>query len=355
MIVASPAGTRLTNTCSHLGATTAAVITVAVVLVDRPALRDCFHVVAETAEVVDRPVAVHLLGEPIVLWRDPDGAVVAAPDRCPHRQAPLSLGAVTAGRLACCYHGWTFGAAGRCVLVPSAGEGRPVPPAAHLEVFETIERFGLVWVCPGRPRYPPPELAVDRDPAYRRINTGVQTWRASALRMTDNFLDIAHFPYVHTGTFGIGEQTLVPPIELGPLEDGFHGYAYEVDAANDAGAAASGEAGAVVHRRMTTGFHLPFTVRSTIHYAGGLDHVILLCSTPVDDAVSYFTFVVWRNDDHAVPAEDVVAFDRAIGEEDRRMLERVPGTLPLDIRSTANVQADRASVEWRRRLAELLG
>ena len=35
------------------------------------------------------------------------------------------------------------------------------------------------------------------------------------------------------------------------------------------------------------------------------------------------------------------------------MLERVPGVLPLDNTATVSVQADRASVEWRRRLAAL--
>src|SRR4029077_1950578 len=83
-------------------------------------------------------------------------------------------------------------------------------------------------------------------------------------------------------------------------------------------------------RRMTTGFHLPFSVRSTIHYETGLDHILLLLSTPVDDVTSLFTFVVWRNDDFTVPADEVLRFDKAIGAEDRRMLERVPGVLPLD-------------------------
>jgi hypothetical protein len=105
---------------------------------------------------------------------------------------------------------------------------------------------------------------------------------------------------------------------------------------------------------MTTGFHLPFTVRSTIEYETGLEHVILLCSTPIDDVTSYFTFVVWRNDDHSVAAEEVIALDRAIGAEDQRMLERVPGVLPLDAHATVSVQSDRASIEWRRRLAALL-
>jgi phenylpropionate dioxygenase-like ring-hydroxylating dioxygenase large terminal subunit len=216
-----------------------------------------------------------------------------------------------------------------------------------------IERYGLVWVCPGTPAGEPPAVSVEDDPTFRRINTGVEVWRTSALRMTDNFLDIAHFPWVHVGTFGRQDQTEVPPIELGPLDDGWYGYAYEVEAGNESGGASSGQTTAVVHRSMTTGFVLPFAVRSTIGYDTGLEHVLLLCSTPVDDDVALFTFVVWRNDDHDVPAEAVIALDRAIGAEDKAMLERIPGGLPLPAAATVSTQADRASVEWRRRLHEL--
>ena len=63
--------------------------------------------------------------------------------------------------------------------------------------------------------------------------------------------------------------------------------------------------------------------------------------------------MVWRNDDHTVPAEDVIVFDRAIGAEDKVMLERIPGVLPLAASATVSTQADRASVEWRRRLTDL--
>jgi phenylpropionate dioxygenase-like ring-hydroxylating dioxygenase large terminal subunit len=355
-------------------------------LVDRPGLVDQWYVVAEAADVGPGgpPLAVTLLGRPLVLWRaagtdhadagqidvgqidageiDADqidggqpvaGQIVAAPDRCPHREAPLSQGSVDDGRLVCRYHGWTFGAGGRCVLVPSSGEGRPVPPAAHLPIVRVVERYGLVWVSLGEPRRDVPHLAVDDDPSFRRINSGVEVWATSATRMTDNFLDIAHFPYVHVGTFGIADRTEVPPLDLEPLDDDFFGYRYDVEVANTAGATASGSSDAVVGRHMTTGFHLPFTVRSTIRYEHGLVHVILLCSTPIDDVTSYFTFVVWRNDDGSVPADEVIAFDRAIGAEDRAMLERIPGVLPLESTATVSVQSDRASVEWRRRFADL--
>jgi hypothetical protein len=105
---------------------------------------------------------------------------------------------------------------------------------------------------------------------------------------------------------------------------------------------------------MSTGFTLPFAVRSTICYDTGLRHVLLLLATPIDDVTSRFTFVVWRNDDDAVDAEAVLRFDLAIGAEDQTMLERIGGVLPLEPTALVNVQGDRCSVEWRRRLALLL-
>jgi phenylpropionate dioxygenase-like ring-hydroxylating dioxygenase large terminal subunit len=172
--------------------------------------------------------------------------------------------------------------------------------------------------------------------------------------MVDNFLDITHFPYVHVGTFGRGQDTRVPKFELGPLGDGYFGYSYEVLADNATGALVSGQSQPVVHRAMSSGFSLPFVVRSTIRYDSGLEHILMLLSTPIDDITSYFTFVVWRNDDFSVSAEEIIRFDLAIGAEDKRMLEQLSGVLPLDQTTLVSVQADKCSVEWRRQLADLL-
>jgi phenylpropionate dioxygenase-like ring-hydroxylating dioxygenase large terminal subunit len=332
-------------------------------LIELDALRHHWYAVAESAAVRaaapgeganGSAIGVRLLGDDYVLYRAIDGEVVAAPDRCPHREARLSEGAVGAdGCLTCPYHGWRFGARGTCVDVPSSGAGRPVPPAAHLDTVGVRDAYGLIWLCPDEPMGDVPGIRHDDDPTFRRINSGMQTWATSATRMTDNFLDIAHFPWVHTATLGLDAQQRVPSIELEQLDDDFFGYRYEVEVSNESGGTQSNLTTPVVHRRMSTGFHLPFTVRSTIRYETGLEHVILLCSAPIDDVTSHFTFVVWRNDDGSVPADEVIAFDRAIGDEDRAMLERIPGVLPLDAQATASVQADRASVEWRRRLAAL--
>ncbi len=319
------------------------------------AIRSAWHPVAESTDVTTGPFAFRLLGEDLVVWRAGSGDLVVAHDRCPHREAPLSAGTVDDGKLVCAYHGWSFGDAGRCVLVPSSGEDATIPPAAHLGTRWVDERYGLVWVSLDQPTTEIPTIAHEDDPAFRRINSGMQPWKVSAPRMVDNFCDISHFPWVHVGTFGGGQTPRVPRIELGDLDDGWYGYAYEVDANNpDLAAATTGTDEAVVHRRMSTGFHLPLSVRSTIEYATGLHHILLLCSTPVDDEHSLFTFVVWRNDDHSADPETTIAFDRAIGAEDQRMLEQLGGTMPLGRTDLVSVQSDRCSVEWRRRFAELV-
>jgi phenylpropionate dioxygenase-like ring-hydroxylating dioxygenase large terminal subunit len=325
------------------------------VLCQNPALRDAWFAVARTVDIGDSPTRVTLLATDVVLYRSASG-VVAAPDRCPHREAPLSAGTMRDGCVVCPYHGWSFGAEGRCTDVPSSAEHVPPPPRAHLATYACTEKYGLVWVCLGTPHLDLPVIPNDDDPSFRRINTPVEVWHTSAPRMTDNFLDITHFPWVHVGTFGRGQTTQAPKVELEELDNGWFGYRYEVKANNDTtgGAMASGQTEAVVERSMTSGFHLPLDVRSTIRYSSGLEHILLLLSTPIDDVTSYFTFVVWRNDDFAVSAEEIIRFDLAIGAEDKRMLELLDGVLPLDQTTLVSVQADKCNVEWRRRLVDFM-
>lgn len=326
------------------------------VFASNPVLQGYWYAVARSADVSPGPLPVTLLGRDYVVWRGPAGELTAAPDRCTHRESPLSPGRVDErGCLECPYHGWMFEPGGRCVGVPSNPPDVPAPPKAHLTAVHVAERYGLVWICPGEPVAGIPEIVEDTDPSFRRINNPVEPWATSATRMVDNFLDISHFPYVHTGTFGRAQTTLVPKIEMSELDDWFHGYAYEVEVNNAGiGTTTSGLTAKVLTRKMTSGFSLPFTCRSTIEYETGLSHTLLLLSTPVDDVRSYFTFVVWRNDDFSVSAEEIVAFDRAIGAEDKKMLERVPGVLPFEQQATVSVQADRCGVEWRRRFTALL-
>ena len=81
--------------------------------------------------------------------------------------------------------------------VPSASEGLPIPPKANLSPFFVEEKYGLIWMCPGKPRTSIPEVAADSDESFTRINTDMQIWNVDSTRMIDNMLDISHFPYTH--------------------------------------------------------------------------------------------------------------------------------------------------------------
>ena len=53
------------------------------VLTGHDGLRDYWYVVGEGADVTPGPRSVRLLGRDLVVWRSPDGAVVAAPGSLP--------------------------------------------------------------------------------------------------------------------------------------------------------------------------------------------------------------------------------------------------------------------------------
>ncbi len=217
-----------------------------------------------------------------VLWRGPDGALIAAADRCTHREAKLSLGTVTDGCLQCPYHGWTFGDAGRCVSVPSSGPHAAIAPAAHLSPLSVAEQYGLVWFCPAEPTQSIPYLGVDDNSSFTRLNTSMEVWNCSVTRMIDNMLDVAHFPYTHAGTFGREQEQIVPKFTLEQLDDTFYGYAYSVTVNNEGEAKSmSGGGDDIIQLDMSTGFALPFSVRSTMSYENGIEQTLFMTASPI--------------------------------------------------------------------------
>ena len=325
-------------------------------------LGNFWHAVATSDSVESEIFSVRLLHNDYVLWRTPDGQIVAALDSCTHRQAPLSKGTLEDGCLRCPYHGWLFGDEGHCLEVPSASEGLPIPPKANLKSLHVEEKYGLVWLCPNEPDAPIPEVAADSDSSFTRLNTKMQIWNTDSTRMIDNMLDISHFPYTHRGTFGIEQETVVPRIKLEQLDETFFGYGYEVKI-NNVGSTKvmSGGGDDIVKLFMTTGFALPFSVLSTMSYETGVEQKLFMTAAPIEEGKSIYTFVIWRNDDVSALVEhdrtianEVIDLELAVVLEDQMMLEKLEGQLPLEQGVLVDVQSDKPSLEWRRRYKELV-
>ena len=325
-------------------------------------LGNFWHAVATSDSVESEIFSVRLLHNDYVLWRTPDGQIVAALDSCTHRQAPLSKGTLEDGCLRCPYHGWLFGDEGHCLEVPSASEGLPIPPKANLKSLHVEEKYGLVWLCPNEPDAPIPEVAADSDSSFTRLNTKMQIWNTDSTRMIDNMLDISHFPYTHRGTFGIEQETVVPRIKLEQLDETFFGYGYEVKI-NNVGSTKvmSGGGDDIVKLFMTTGFALPFSVLSTMSYETGVEQKLFMTAAPIEEGKSIYTFVIWRNDDVSALVEhdrtianEVIDLELAVVLEDQMMLEKLEGQLPLEQGALVDVQSDKPSLEWRRRYKKLV-
>ena len=145
-----------------------------------------------------------LQGVPLVAFRDNDGRAHALLDRCPHRNAPLSLGAVVNGQLQCRYHGWCFDGAGECQAVPGLVQGASISlPSRRAEAFATCEQEGYVWVCStagSQPTHRPRAFPHYREPGYTSLRRTYLV-KASLLMALENTLDVPHTAFLHGGLF----------------------------------------------------------------------------------------------------------------------------------------------------------
>ncbi|MBN2471088.1 MAG: aromatic ring-hydroxylating dioxygenase subunit alpha [Anaerolineae bacterium] len=172
-----------------------------------------WYAVLESNEVrAGKPVGVTRLGEPMVFWRDAAGRVACAVDRCPHRGAALSPGAVVNGHVQCAFHGFEFDSSGQCVLIPANGRNADVPRIFQVRAFPTREAHGFIWVWTGEPRpegdYPPLRYFPDIDDSFS-YGTYRARWHAHYSRAIENQLDVVHLPFIHRRTIGRGGKTLV--------------------------------------------------------------------------------------------------------------------------------------------------
>jgi vanillate O-demethylase monooxygenase subunit len=157
----------------------------------------------------DRLHAVEIIGEPLVLWRDTQGRVVAFEDRCAHRAAPLSMGRVEGDTLRCMYHGVLFDAQGRGVQVP----GQPKPSdGMAMRRYAAHEQDGWLWVWMGDPAQADVALV---PPAFGRTD---ERWTLGGAHVdyvahyeliNDNLCDFSHVAYVHVNSFGGGQEGVV--------------------------------------------------------------------------------------------------------------------------------------------------
>jgi phenylpropionate dioxygenase-like ring-hydroxylating dioxygenase large terminal subunit len=312
-----------------------------------------WHPVAAGESLSGSPVSAHLLGEDLVLWRDGAGAVHAWPDRCPHRGARLSLGRIEEGRLECPYHGWQFAPGGQCVHVPALPAF--MPPATHrVATHEAREAHGLVWVRLASGELDLPAFTAEADTRLRKLNCGPYVVEASAPRIVENFLDMAHFGFVHEGWLGARGATAIEDYRVEDTPTGLRAtqckawqpqsnlhstapaqveYSYEVTGPDTAVLTKIPEAG-------------------TTAVSGWREAIALfICPETPERSRVWFRLAVADFDS---PDGKLHAFQDTIFRQDQPVLEsQSPKRLPLDLRAELHTSADRGSSAYRRYLSRL--
>ena len=114
-------------------------------------LRQSWQPAALTEELSgDRPVvAVTLMNEELVLFRDQTDRLGLIGRPCPHRGADLTFGRLEDGGLRCPFHGWLFDASGTCLETPAEPKTSTFCARITNRSYAVQERNGIVWAYLG--------------------------------------------------------------------------------------------------------------------------------------------------------------------------------------------------------------
>lgn len=272
---------------------------------DRVALDD-WYAIATASDLSQTPARTRLLGQEIEFWLGADGMP----------------------------------------LVREVLSQRDLGPALPVKF-----RYGCLFTTLGNPRKDIVHIE-EADEADRRfVLCGWVTMRASGLRVVENFLDMAHFPFVHTDILGSEPHTEVPHYLSEIRRDVDEVWATNCTFFQPRIAATETEGDFV---RLTYRVPSPFVVmlyRVCPTAPHRLDAIALFIQ-PMEEGLCRAQPVMYLVD-AVSPHKALLHFEQVIFLQDRIIVENQrPLLLPLEPRSEIPTRADSSSIAYRRWLKE---
>lgn len=211
----------------------------------------------------------------------------------------------------------------------------------------TQEKYGHVWTTlSDNPRalYAMPEFD---EPKRRLVTAGAVTVRCSGLRIVENFLDLAHFPYVHTGVLGEEPHTEVVDYVSEIRADVDEVWATKCKFFQPKAAATATDS------QITEYMYRAPQPFSTVLYKtcpileNAWDLIGLFIQPRHEDLCDVHSFVLVFDETNS--DKELLHFQQMIFLQDRIILEnQVPRLLPLDPRLELPTRADASSIVYRR-------
>ena len=162
-------------------------------------LRRFWHPVAMSAQLDGgKPVAIRVLGENLVIFRDLDGRVGLLHKHCAHRRASLEFGRIEQNGIRCCYHGWHFDVDGTILDTPGEPADSTIRHKICQGAYPVHEIEGLVFAYMGPPEEKPgfPHLDSMQIPGHELVPYSIHSpnnW----LQETENAIDPFHSVFLH--------------------------------------------------------------------------------------------------------------------------------------------------------------
>lgn len=211
--------------------------------------------------------------------------------------------------------------------------------------------FGHLWVTLGTPEKGLPLIPEADETDRRAVPCGGITVRTSGLRIVENFLDMAHFPFVHTDILGTEENTEVLKYSCEIRRDVDEVWATDCQFVQPK--AALSATGAVDIRYMYR-VARPLVVllyKTSVSNPDRWD-VICLFVQPIAPDICRAHAMMYLIDETS-DLRDLIGFQQVIFLQDRIILENQrPRLLPLEPRLETPTRADASSIAYRRWLKE---
>ncbi len=228
--------------------------------------------------------------------------------------------------------------------------GQAFQPSDHSDTVLSKLEYDYVWACLGDTPQRLFSFSEYFEKDRRFVPTGMFGVNVAAGRAIENFLDMSHFPFVHTGV--LGEEPYTEIVE----------YDVEISATNDEvlatrcrfyqpKAALASDSGAEIEYT----YRVPHPNCALLYKSSPNDpvrpDVIFMFIQPVgEEQILAHTGMCILDDDNTDKA--IRDFQQHIFGQDKPILEnQIPKKLPLDPRAETPIRGDQSAIAYRRWLS----
>lgn len=162
-------------------------------------LRRFWHPIMMRDELKDLPVAIKILGEELVIFRDGRGEIGLLHRHCMHRGTSLEYGIIAERGIVCCYHGWHFDTDGTIIDTPAEPAQSKIRDKFCQGAYPVREAHGLIFAYMGPPEQEPefPEYDTFTYPEGNKLVPFNMHLPCNWLQVVENSADPVHTAYLH--------------------------------------------------------------------------------------------------------------------------------------------------------------